>query len=201
MADDNPGAADPQAGTTTQPQAGTSSSGQAPGAQTAQAASAAAASGTGTADQSAAVISERDEARREAATLRTKLRELERAAEAKAKADQTDQERIAALEKRLAEADAREREFSIGTAITTAANRMGFRNPELAGPLVRPQIQLDDDGKPKNLDTLLKGLLQRDPYLAKASPDFGGGNRGAGKPGDENATMNALIRRAAGRAD
>lgn len=193
---DNPGAADPQAGATAQPQAGTSSTGQAPGAQSAQPNGAAAASGTGEPTDARIATLERElaEARREAARHRTENQRLTQAQQA---AVRSEADRIADLEKRLAEADSREREASVTSAITAAATRLGFRNPELAAPLVRAQVQLDDDGRPKNLDTLLKNVLQRDPYLARAAPDFGGGNRGSAPQGTD---MNALIRQRLGRA-
>lgn len=191
MPETNPGAATPQAGETAQPQAGTSSTGQAPGAQN----GAAAASGTGESTEQRLATLERElaEARREAARHRTENQRLTQAQQAAVK---TEADRIADLEKRLAEADGREREASVSAAITAAATRLGFRNPDLAAPLIRAQVQLDEDGKPKNLDTLLKGLLQRDPYLARQAPDFGGGNRGATPQGSD---MNALIRQRLGR--
>lgn len=177
----------PQAGATTQPQAGTSSSGQQPGAQT----SAAAASGTDGQD-TATLVRERDEARREAAKHRTELQRFQQAQDAQQK---TLEQRLADLEKANNELVERESETRVEAAIVAAATRLGFRNPDLAAPIIRSRVVVED-GRAKNVDQLLKELISKDPYLARSAPDLGGGNRGSGPQGTD---MNALIRRAAGR--
>lgn len=184
------GATEAQAAEVTQPQAGADSPSQAEGVKE---------SGTGNSDLAAAVR-ERDEARREAAKYRTEARKLAEAQTAADEAKLSELEkatkRVAELERQQAESQVRDQERTVQLATLEAASRLNFRNPDLAYRLLdRSEIEFDD-GKPKNVEKLLKALLEKEPYLAKtAQADYGGGNRGTTPSGQP--TMNELIRAAA----
>lgn len=159
---------------------------------------------TGGADDGAEPMS-LDEARKlrsENKSLRDRLKPLE---EAKAHADnaalseverlQRERETLAAENSTLkAERQAR----ALADAATATARRLGFRNPDLAHRLIdHSALVLDDEGKPKNLDSLLGEVAKANPYLINGTTDFGGGPRGgAATP---NNDVNTMIRRAAGR--
>jgi hypothetical protein len=86
----------------------------------------------------------------------------------------------------------------VHAATVEAATRLGFRSPDVAYRLIdRAEIEFAEDGSPKNIEKLLKAVLEREPYLAKptGSGDFGGGNRGPTPSGQPD--MNTLLRRAA----
>ena len=130
-------------------------------------------------------------------------REAAREAEAKAKAtaEQSESERlsgrIADLERQLTDRTRREQEQSLRLASITSAQRIGYRNPDLAYRLLDPaQVEYAEDGSPRNVETLLSALAKSDPYLL-AQTDFGGGPRGSSAA--QGNDMNVLIRRAAGR--
>lgn len=207
------GAAAPQAGAAAQPQAGTTTSGQEPPAAPGQEPAAAGSSGTGsetgnaagsggeTAESKAARL-ERENAdlRKEQAANRTKLNKIEADQRAAATAGLSDLEKAQAAEKeardRAATLEQQLADTRVRSATFEAAARLGFRNPEVAYRLLdRSDLELDAEGQPKNVEKLLKELLQREPYLGKgAGGDFGGGNRG-GTP-DTAPGMNELLRAA-----
>lgn len=181
---------------TPQPQVGTSPPSQVEGAQTAQAASAAAEGGT----DIAALRRELEEARRETAKYRTearKLSEAQKAAEdAKLTEDQRLAKRVQELEAERTQLIAERQERTVRLAAVEAATRLGFRSPDLAFRLLdQSAIEFKDDGSPRNVERLLKDILEREPYLAKsAAPDYGGGNRGATPLKTDN--VNDLLRAA-----
>lgn len=204
MPPETTGAEGTQADPTAQPQAGASSPPQAGGAQTAQAASATDESGTGSSDQPETMSP--DEARKlrsESASLRKRLADLEKAQQATEEAKLSElekaQKRSAELERQIADLQSREQERTAQYAAQAAATRLGFRSPDLAYRLLdRSEIEFADDGTPKNVERLLKALLEKEPYLAApANPDFRGGDRG--KPPGGQPSMNELLRAAAGR--
>lgn len=184
MATETTGAAEAQAAAATQPQAGAS-----PEAGSAQAA--AQPSATDTVDV-AALQRELNDARKEAAKYRT-----EKNAEqtAKLSAEERLTKQVSDLEKKLADAELRDQERTVRLATFESAQRLGFRNPELAFRLLdRAAVQYAEDGTPRNVEALLSQLAKDNAYLVNQTTDFGGGPRGqtAGK-GD----MNAYIRRVA----
>jgi hypothetical protein len=184
-----------------QPQAGTSPSGQEPGAESKDEA----ASKGGTSESRLVQLeSENAELRREAAKNRKALQDAQRAEAEKAKAGESEQEKlqrqIAELEQRLTDMTTTDQERTVRLAAVEIATRLGFRSPDVAYRLLdRAAIDFAEDGTPRNVERLLKDVADRDPYLLKPSsgqPDFGGGNRGktpTGAPG-----MNELLRKAIG---
>lgn len=193
------GATSAQVDDKAQPQVGADSPSQAEGAQSAQAAGAAAESGTGDVTR---LTVENADLRKENASFRTRLKALEKAEEDRQTASLSDIEkrdrRIAELERENAEHLSRAQESTVRMAVLEAAARLGFRSPELAyRALDRSTVEFKDDGSPRNVDKLLRELLEREPYLAKpaTAPDFGGGSRGQ-LPSNE-PSMNELMRAAA----
>lgn len=200
MSGETTGAAKVQETNAAQPQAGAVSPAQEAAAQQAQEAGAGGENGTGELDVNT-LVREREEAKREAQRLRT---ELKRSQEAKAATEnaslselQLAHKRVAELEQQASEFQVREQDRSVRLAAVEAATRLNFRNPDLAYRLLeRSEVEYADDGHPKNVQALLKAVLERDPYLAKtAQADFGGGQRGA-TPSDK-PSMNELLRAAA----
>lgn len=107
-------------------------------------------------------------------------------------------ERLAALEKELTEERQTRRTLTTRSAITTAASKAGAVYPDAIARLVDPSdLDLEEDGTPRNLSTVLKGLRETYPELFKSSRGSAdGGPRGkAGAPAD----MNSLIRQSLGR--
>jgi flagellar biosynthesis GTPase FlhF len=142
------------------------------------------------------------EARREAARYRNEAKKQTDAQRSEEEATLSDLEKanrkIADLEREREDLLTRSQERAVRLATVDAAARLGFRSPEVAYKLIdRAVIEYEEDGSPKNIEKLLKDLLQREPYLGKASPagDFGGGNRGPTPTTQPD--MNVLLRRAA----
>lgn len=201
MSDETTGATGTQAVPGAQPQAGASPA-QAANARTSQADGAESESEPGDA---AALARELADARREAAKYRTENQRLAGAAKKAEEALLPEQER---LQRRVTELEAataaheRERaDWQTRDAVGRAALRLGFRDPVDAFALLdREQLDLDDKGKPKNVDRLLTELLNAKPYLggtARPQGSADGGSRGAAPAGN---SMNDVLRRAAGRA-
>lgn len=186
---DETGATETQADSGTQPPAGTAST-QADGAD-------------GEATQPETIsLEEAKKLRSEANSLRKRLKAFEDADKARTDADLSETEkltkRISELEAERTQLLAREQERTVHLSAVEAATRLGFRSPELAFRLVdQSAIEYREDGTPKNVERLLKELLEREPYLARATtPDYGGGNRGVTpvKPDNVNDLLRAAVR-------
>jgi hypothetical protein len=91
------------------------------------------------------------------------------------------------------------RQERLNNSVIASASRLGFADPADAVRLI--DVEFDDDGRPKDVDTKLAALLKAKPYLASAmarpSGSADGGNNG-GQPSG-GADMNQLIRQAVGR--
>lgn len=200
------GAAQPQAGEPAQPQAGGTTDGQEPVAGTGQEPAAATQSSPENEAPEAKVARlERElaDTRREAAANRTKAAALQRDKDAAAQAGMTEAERHEAQRKQLEdenrELKGRVQDQAIAQATITAATKLNYRNPELAGRLLtRSELEFDDEGAPKNVERLLRELAAKEPYLTKGAgaPDFGGGTQGQAPAGPTTPTMNELLRTA-----
>lgn len=139
-----------------------------------------------------------EELRREAGEWRTKFRSSDTAREAAEAALKTEQGKTSTLETENRQLKNELQELRLGGTVSAAASKLGFRNPELASRVIdKAALKFDDKGSPTNIDELLQQVLEANPYLAAASPDFGGGNRGTAPAG--GPTMTDLIRAASGR--
>jgi hypothetical protein len=148
-------------------------------------------------------LDEAKKLRSEAKGLRTRLKELEAAEQARADADKSAEERAAerikALETDLASERAERRTMALQVATIGVARKLGFRDPDLAHRLLSTdEIEFDEGGKPRNVEALLTAISKQHPYLVSGTADYGGGPRGT--PPGSGDDMNARIRRQAGRA-
>lgn len=159
---------------------------------------------------------ERDEAKREAQTLRRKLRELE-----KAEADRqaaAEQERMAALsdvdkvkaeieqlrkereewvqERRRLVADAEARDLG------TKLGLLDYRDALALIP--DDEIEVDDDGRPTNLEPLFRELVKQKPYLAgkaqEGRPAAPNSNASSGTSGGPSPKLTSAELEAANKA-
>jgi hypothetical protein len=150
-----------------------------------------------------ALQKELDDARKEAAQSRTRLKGYEDAESARAEAAKSElqkaTERAEAAEKARDEGLSQVKSFQLRLSTVEAARRLGFRNPDIAHRLIsESDVEFTAEGAPKNIDQLLTKIGQSDPYLLTTkpgAPDLGGGPRGTA-PGED---VNTMIRRAAGR--
>lgn len=108
--------------------------------------------------------------RAEAAEYRKRLWELEGKVKAEEEAKMTEQEK---LQKRLAELERKEIEYQQSLQARTLeyevklhAARLGVVDPEVAYRLIDlKQVEFDEDGKPVNLEKVLKELIAKKTYL------------------------------------
>jgi hypothetical protein len=140
--------------------------------------------------------------RAEAAESRRKLRDLEGKVKADEEAKLTEQER---LQKRLAELERKETEYQMALQARTleyevklCAARLGVVDYDAAYRLLDlKQVEFDDDGKPTNVEKVLKELITKKPYLAGSTGNISPGNHAKNHGGDADAILIAA-RRAAG---
>jgi hypothetical protein len=194
-----------QAPAGSQPREGAKAAGQEPAAGSGQAPAADTQPGTETAEQKADRLErELAEARREAAGHRTKATALEKQQREAADAQLSEQERLAKrtqeLEATNAQLQAQLRTQAVRSATVAAAQKLNYRNPDLAYRLIdAASLEFDDEGQPKGVERTLRELAQREPYLVKgaAGADYGGGARG--ETPNAQPTMNELLRSALGK--
>jgi small-conductance mechanosensitive channel len=111
--------------------------------------------------------------RSEAAEYRNRLRELEGKVKAEEEAKMTEQEK---LQRRLAELERKEAEYqqvlqarTLEYEVKLQASKLGVVDPDAAYRLLDvKQIEFDDDGKPTNLEKVLKDLVAKKPYLVSS---------------------------------
>lgn len=140
-------------------------------------------------------LSERFAGYEEYKTAAQKLAELE---EAKKSEDQKTAERLASLERALAERDAMASAALRTQVLTQAAAQAGVVDVDTVVTLLSSDASVTvKDGQVKGVADALAKLLESKPFLR------GGGQRqgigqGAGGAGSSGADMNALIRRGRG---
>lgn len=185
MADPS-GAAATQAADAAQPQAGTTDPAT-PDAATTPEAPDAAAEGQAPLD-AAALRSELERTRREAAKNRTELKkaqdEIKAAADAKLSDEEKRTARIAELEKQITDKDAALKERVTFAAVVDAAARMGATKPQLIHRLLDTgAIEYDSDGAPTNVDALVKDFMAVNPEFRSAATRASGSADGGARPG------------------
>lgn len=140
------------------------------------------------------------EAREQAAKYRTERNTYQQQVQQHQQANETAEQKA---ERERAELQAERdrlatevREIRVGSAAQQAAEKAQAFNPATVYGLIKDRIQVNDEGAPTNLDSLVADLKRTDPYLFKrVTADAGAGQDGGTVPQD----MNAAIRRMAGR--
>jgi len=110
--------------------------------------------------------------RAEAAQYRTRLRELEQKVKAHEDEKLSEQEKLqkklTELEREAAEKARALQERTTEYEVKLKAANLGIIDPEAAWRLLDvAAVEFDDDGKPKNIEPLLKELIKNKPYLAQ----------------------------------
>lgn len=140
------------------------------------------------------------EARQEAARYRTERNTAVQQAQTLQQQNETDAERqqreAQERQERLDALEKENRTLKVGSAIRSAASEAKAFNPDLIASMLDARVTLDDEGKPSNLQDLLKELRQSDPYLFKRGADANGGD-GGGQEAQPATSMNDVIRNAA----
>jgi hypothetical protein len=138
--------------------------------------------------------------RSENKTLRSRLRPLEEAENRRKQEGQSEEERRAAIERERDEARDQLRRERVERAIVSVSVAQNAVDPDAVVALIRQsEVEFDADGKPTNVETLVKALLRSKPYLSKGNPR-GSANGGEGGGGTRSSgDFNSMIRRQAGR--
>lgn len=99
---------------------------------------------------------------------------------------------ITKLQTQLTDAQNAMQKMSISTAVSVAAEKLGFILPaeDLVGFLDTEKLKVNADGTVTGVEEALKNLKQTKPYLAKAESGDGGGNGGEGGSGNAGGTGN-----------
>lgn len=96
------------------------------------------------------------------------------------------QERAAALEREKAETENRLKAERTRTAVILSAGKLNVIDPDAAEKLLdTASITYDADGRPENVEELLKDLIKEKPYLVKADEKPGSGPPRTPKAGDQ----------------
>lgn len=137
-----------------------------------------------TLEQAQAIIAD---LRREATQTRTKLSDFEKKQQ---EAEEAKLSEIEKANKRAADAEARataQRDRITTQALETAALKLGISDPEYAAYKIRKDLQVDDEGSPKNADALLQQFLKDYPQFAAASTRPSVSSGGATNPSRASA--------------
>lgn len=146
------------------------------------------------------------EARAEAARYRTERntarQQATEAQRANETAEQTAQREAQEAQERTERLERENRDLKIGGALRDAATAAKAHNPQRVVDLLTAKVELDDEGKPTNVQDLLKDLRKSDPYLFKrAQQDGGEGNDGDAAPsGDMNSVIRSQVAARRGRS-
>lgn len=150
-------------------------------------------------------LSALSEARKEAASHRTKLREAEGRIKTFEDEKLSEQEKKDKAAKEAADradrAETELRKLRLEAGLERAAAKAGITDTEAALRLLDPsKLDLDDDGRPKNAEDVLKAMLKDRPWLSGAAAQTRrpSADAGAGRGQGGTTDMNAILRRAAG---
>lgn len=153
------------------------------------------------ADDTKALSEALKEARTDAIKWRTRLREMEAAAQAQKDAELSDAERqakrIVDMEQQLAEQQAQTRSLALESAVAMRATALGIVDAEVAVKLLDSRsLDFDDLGRPdpESLDTALKRLIKSKPYLKTQPPAASPANPARSEPvGETDAQRRARL--------
>jgi hypothetical protein len=137
--------------------------------------------------------------RAEAAEYRKRLRELESKVKAEEESKLSEQER---LQRRLAELERKETEYQLALQARTLeyevklnAARLGVIDPEVAYRLLDlKQIEFDEDGKPINLEKVLRELIVKKPYLVSSGASSSPTNPAQGRVSGQQVFTRSQLR-------
>lgn len=119
-----------------------------------------------------------------------KLRTVETERDAEREKAKTLSDRVATLERDNRQARAE-------NAVIAAAAKLKADNPEHVYRMVRDELQFDDQGKPKDVTTLLEGFKKDNPrYFGGVTVSGADGGKGSGAS-EEPTDMSAFLRRGA----
>lgn len=112
--------------------------------------------------------------RAEAAEYRKKMRELEQTVkqheESKLSENEKLQKKLAELEREQALWQRERQERTLKYETMLAASKLGVVDPDAAYKLLDlADIEFDEDGSPKNVEKVLRGLIAKRPYLVGAA--------------------------------
>lgn len=141
----------------------------------------------------AALERELAQARKDAATYRKRAQALE---DEKKTDSEKQAEELTRLREQNAALVAAQRDANVQLATAAIAQRLGFKNPDIAFRLLGGQVEFDESGNPKNIERLLTEVAKAYPYLVNGSADLGQGPR-SGPP--SGANVDDMIRTAARR--
>lgn len=135
--------------------------------------------------------------------MRNKLESLEKRISERDDADKSEIDKVKSqLEKLMEENNTykqRERERTLSSVVAEAARKEGAIYPDDVYALVASQLEVDDDGKPRNADSIIRNLKSNRPMLFEdRNVDQNVQNRQRSNNQSSN-NMNDLIRRAAGK--
>jgi molecular chaperone GrpE (heat shock protein) len=110
----------------------------------------------------------------EAAAYRRKVRELEQKLKQYEEAQLSEQEklqrRLAELERERAQWERNLQETVLRYEIQLAAQRLGVVDTDAAYKLIDlADVEFDEEGRPTNVETVVRALLQKRPWLAPSS--------------------------------
>lgn len=133
-----------------------------------------------------AATKELAQARKDAAKYRSELAKLQDAQKLAEQAKLTDEEkrtaRVTELETQLADREKALRERTGYAAVVDAAARLGAAKPAMLHRLIEGEIEFEDDGSPRNVDTLVREFLKANPEFTstagRPTGDAGQGARG-----------------------
>lgn len=125
-------------------------------------------------------------AREQAAELEALRKEKAARDDAEKTELQKAQERAEAAEKRATESEARIRETQTRAAVLVQASQLDAVDPDAVYALLdKGSVEYGDDGRPSNVEDVVKALLKAKPYLVKGE----GGSQGV--PGTPKANAKA----------
>jgi hypothetical protein len=147
-----------------------------------------------------------DEERKQRRTSERRIKELEAAQQQTSDATKSDVERLTAdLARVTAERDqlsSAARQRKLGDAVATYVDHAGARRPATVARLILDEVEVGEDGvpTPASLKAAVDGLRRTDPDLFRSVGSADGAARGVGAGAGGGNDMNAILRRAAGRA-
>lgn len=133
------------------------------------------------------IVRDAAEARQEAARYRTERTTLQEQVQQFQRQNETEQERVQReadeRQQRLEALEAENRTLKVSGVVTAAASAAKAFDPETVLTLVQDRVELDDKGKPTNVDDLINQLKQDKPWMFQRTPN--GADAGAGQGGGQ----------------